>query len=143
MRPETRLHELLKPKRKKPPERMLIAYSDSDICFIMCRRGPGIEEEDASLPLDELGCGVEPGPAEGLWVYDVTPKFVPDYVEGYPTDYGSLEYDKGTFRRPTEEEWKLIHNGNMEGLFELWSDVVSSEQWSEMLKKDEEEAKKP
>jgi hypothetical protein len=110
---------------------MLIVYDDDDRACIMCRRGPGIEGEDKNLGGDEIGISVEPGPAEGIWVYDVHPQFCEDYSEGYPTGYGSLEYDKGTFRKPTEREWNYIQNCDMKGLYEYWSDIVSQEQWSE------------
>ena len=129
---------LLNPGRPKPMERMLVAYADDDVCHILCRRGAGIEEEDKGLTLDDLGCGTEPGPASGLWVYDVVPLFVPDHDEGYTMNYGSLEYDKGTFKKPSEREWNYIKNCDMEGLYNYWSDILSAEQWQAQLNKEKE-----
>jgi hypothetical protein len=108
-----------------PVERMLIGYDDNRTPFILCRRGPSIECEERGIPADEIGIS---GPPDcdrptSLWVYDVLPTY---RIRSEEWAYGG-----GVFRRPSEDEWRAIREGDMVGLFHAWGDVCSRSQWDE------------
>ena len=109
-------------------ERMLLVFDDYGQLHLMCRRGPGIEQEDLGTDVEDLGIFVTKDQADGLWVYDAVPRFNEEHDEGYPTGFGTFDYEHGKFRRPTEREWNYIHAGDMKGLFEYWNDIISKVQ---------------